>query len=176
MSEESTKKATKKHRKSEREEKGFKMKKGRKSGPGTAEDGHGLCEGHQRFDPCIAKVELMKDSTLPRRVEDQLCSRTPSDTPSNTLRKVKVSGKRKRTDRDAMRDESVNFETDTTEPEPQRNKRRDENRAEDRMVSDIEIWWKDSKSQGCSIVFLTQIPPSMSHSRSNLAGVGDNYA
>lgn len=124
MSEESTKKVTKKHRKSEREEKGLKVKKGRRSDPGTAESGHYLCEGHQGFD----------------RAEDQLSSsRTLPNTPPNTLSKVKASRKRKRADRDAMRDGSVNFETHTTEPEPQRDKKRDKGQEEDRMVSDIEI-------------------------------------
>ncbi|KAG8218447.1 hypothetical protein J3R82DRAFT_4074 [Butyriboletus roseoflavus] len=50
--------------------------------------------------------------------------------PPNTLSKVKVSRKRKRTDRDAIPDESVNFETDATELELQRNKK---HREEDQM-------------------------------------------
>lgn len=134
MSEESAKRATKKQR---REQKGLKVTKGGKSCPGpTVENGYDLCESHQRTD---SSIELTKESMLPRRAEVQLSStsRTPSDTPPDTLGKVKVPGKRKRIDRDAVPDGSVSFETDAAELEPQRNDKRDECRKEDRMVSDI---------------------------------------
>lgn len=82
----------------------------------------------------------MKDSTTPRRAEDHELSGSSTllNMPPNTLSKVKVSRKRKRTDHDAMPDESVNFETGATELELQRNKKRNGYREEDRAVSDIE--------------------------------------
>lgn len=128
MSEESIKRSTKKYRKPEREQKGLKAKKGRKSG--TAES-HDLCvEGLRRPAPSITEPELTTDSTLARRAGDQL-----SNTPPDTLNKVKVSRKRKQRDCGAILDEPVNFETDPTELEPPKNKKRDEHREEDRAVS-----------------------------------------
>lgn len=115
MSEESITRFTK-----NREGKRLKAKNGL---PGT-----GCPENsHQRLDTSsIVKPDLMKDSVLTRRAEDQ--------PPSNMPGKMKISRKRKRTDCDVPLDASVNAETDATELEPQKNIKRDE----DRKVSDIE--------------------------------------
>jgi len=125
MSEESIKRSTKGHQKSEREQNGSKAKKGRK--PGTAKS-HGLCEGLQRSAPSITEPESTADSTLARRAENQ-----PSNTPPDTLSKMKMSKKRKQRDCGAILDESVDAETDATELEPPKNKKRDEYREEDRV-------------------------------------------
>lgn len=106
-------KSTKKHGKE------LKTKKRRKST--TAEHSHGLCEAPQRSSPPVTKPELTGDSTLTPKVGDQ-----PSFETSNTLQ---VSRKRKRTNPDALLDESVHFGTDTSE-----DKKRDERRAEDKVV------------------------------------------
>ncbi|KAF8559082.1 hypothetical protein OG21DRAFT_1600676 [Imleria badia] len=113
MSEQSIKRS-KKHRKSEREEKGSKVKKSRKSG--TVENpSHDPCgEGLQCSTPPTTKLESTRDPTLTREVGDQLSSTPPGDTPS----KVKGSRKRKRADRDVTLDESVSFEPDSSELEP----------------------------------------------------------
>jgi len=126
MSEESIKRSTKGHQKSEREQNGSKAKKGRK--PGTAKS-HGLCEGLQRSAPSITEPESTADSTLARRAENQ-----PSNTPPDTLSKMKMSKKRKQRDCGAILDESVDAETDATELEPPKNKKRDEYREEDRVI------------------------------------------
>ncbi|KAG6378528.1 hypothetical protein JVT61DRAFT_12790 [Boletus reticuloceps] len=117
MSGESVKRFTKNHRNSEQEEKGLKAKKDRKS------------------------RKAKSDNVTSVKVSRPLVSQDLSDSTSTRIGGVgdqPASRKRKRIDRDAIRDQPVNIVTDAPELEPPKKIERDGYREEDGVIPPVD--------------------------------------